>query len=154
MSASWWCGGSRGSSVATQLCEIGQLIYFLRPQFPHLKNGQNFSLSQYLWEAKEIMQVTQLALCLTFNLKKLLLLLSLLLPLLLCCPGTSQSFLLAKAHSRPPRSGSLPSLPQPTGSTPEVQTTQAHELNYMLPWQNSCLSILGCYLTSCLYFKT
>lgn len=87
------------------------------------------------------------------NLRKLLLLLPLLL-LPLPCPGTSRSSLPAKAYSRPPHPGSLPSLPQPAGTGPVVQTTQSHELNYMLPWQNSCLPVLGCYLTSCLYFKT
>lgn len=75
------------------------------------------------------------------------------LPPPLPCPGTFQSSLPARAYSRPPPPGSLPSLPHHLRIAPGVQTAQAHELNYMLPKQNSCLPVLGCYLTPCLYFK-
>ena len=133
---------------------MGKSLHLTGLQFPHLKNGQSSCLSECLWESKEFMQVTQLALCLTFYLQKLLLLSLLLLPLPLPCPGTSQSSLPVKAYSRPPPPSSLPGFSLPVTTTPVVQTTQAHGFNYMLFWQNSCLPVLGCYLILCLYFKT
>lgn len=68
-------------------------------------------------------------------------------------PRNMPSPLPTRTYSRPLPPGSLPGLPLPVGTAPVVQTAQAHELNYMLPWQNACLPVLGCYLTSCLYFK-
>lgn len=145
--------GFKSHPSLTSWVAVGKSLHLMGLQFPHLKNGQNYCLSECLWESKEFMQVTQLALCLKFDLRKLLLSL-LLLPLPLPCPGTSQSSLPVKAYSWPPPPSSLLRLSLPVTTTPVVQTTQDHGLNYMLFWQNSCLPVLGCYLNSCLYFKT
>lgn len=51
--------------LLTSCVAVGQSLHLMGPQFPHLKNGQNSCLSECLWESKEIMQVTQLSLCLT-----------------------------------------------------------------------------------------
>lgn len=56
----------------------------------------------------------------------------------LCLPGPTPGYFLQAAS---PACLSA----WPVGTAPVVQTAQAHEVNYMLPWQNSCLPILGCY---------
>lgn len=51
--------------LLTNCVAVGKSLHLMGPQFPHLKNRQNSCLSECLWESKEIMQVTQLSLCLT-----------------------------------------------------------------------------------------
>lgn len=73
----------------TSCVAVGKSLHLEEPQF-HLKNEQNSCLSERLWRFREIMHVTCLALSLTFDLRKLLLLL-LLLYRPLPCPAQEHS---------------------------------------------------------------
>lgn len=147
--------GSNPNPVTYQLSGCGQVTSLDGASVSSSEKWAEFLSLRVLTGIQRVYkQVTQLALCLTFDLRKLLLLSLLLLPLPLPCPGTSQSSLPVKTYSRPPPPSSLPGLSLPVTTTPVVQTTQAHGFNYMLFWQNSCLPVLGCYLILCLYFKT